>query len=250
MENRDIFSDKAEVYARYRPTYPHEVVTRLESFITPKSNVCDIGAGTGLFTKCLCWLGCDIVAVEPNMQMLKQAMITLQNYEKVTYVNSPAEDTMLAENSCDLITCAQSFHWFDKKKFKAECKRILKPYGKVLLLWNTTVDTHHLVAEINDIHRSFFNGFDERNGAHTPARRGQKEIENFFDEFEIFKIENNLQFDLDGFIGNYLSRSYAPTKDDKCYDDYIEAHKEYFERHQKDGIVSVPNVTECYLGRI
>ncbi len=34
------------------------------------------------------------------------------------------------------VVAAQSFHWFDRAAFRAECTRILRPGGIVALLWN------------------------------------------------------------------------------------------------------------------
>ena len=48
-------------------------------------------------------------------------------------VKATAENTTLADKSVDVVTAAQSFHWFDADAFKRECKRILKPGGKAVL---------------------------------------------------------------------------------------------------------------------
>jgi len=42
----------------------------------------------------------------------------------------------LKESSVDVITAAQSFHWFNKDKTIPEFKRILKPNGVLALVWN------------------------------------------------------------------------------------------------------------------
>ncbi len=45
-----------------------------------------------------------------------------------------AESTPLADNSLDLITVAQAFHWFKAEAFYQEVKRVLKPQG-IIALW-------------------------------------------------------------------------------------------------------------------
>lgn len=246
MDNTEKFSGKAEIYAKFRPSYPSELIKMLSGFITPKSVVADIGAGTGLFTKCLCLLGCDIIAVEPNKDMLTQATKALTNYEKVTFVKSPAEDTMLAPNSIDLITVAQAFHWFDTKKFKEECKRILKADGKVLLVWNSLVYDNPIIKELEVINQEYC----EEYYAVKSLKIGTDGFSDFFENFDTFIYENNLCFDKDGFIGNRLSRSYAPKKDDKQYNDYIHELEIFFEKHIKNDKIIIPNITECYLGNL
>ena len=42
----------------------------------------------------------------------------------------------LQDNSIDLIVCAQTFHWLDRKKAKSEFKRIAKKDAYLCLIWN------------------------------------------------------------------------------------------------------------------
>ena len=34
------------------------------------------------------------------------------------------------------MTVAQAFHWFDRTAFRLECQRLLKPGGRIALIWN------------------------------------------------------------------------------------------------------------------
>lgn len=245
------FSGKADIYSKYRPAYPKKITEYISTFITdPRSTIADIGAGTGIFTKCLCYLGCNIICVEPNTDMLMKAAENLCNYEKVTFVRSPAEDTMLAENSVDLVTAAQAFHWFDAEKFRDECRRILKPNGKVMLLWNTIENGSELVSQINDISSRYCEDFRTRKGLNTPLNKSSEVLRNFFTEFDTMIFRNDLQYDMQGFIGNRLSRSYSPKESDENYEPYLKELKMLFDKHSADGKITVPNVTECYIGSV
>ena len=70
---RGDFSNLASDYIKYRPSYNREVVHKVINRINKKSeNICaaDVGAGTGILTKCLIEAGIkDVVAVEPNEGM-------------------------------------------------------------------------------------------------------------------------------------------------------------------------------------
>ena len=57
-------------------------------------------------------------------------------HKNIISVNGSAENTKLNDKSVDFITAAQAFHWFDRQSFKAECRRILKDNGNILLVWN------------------------------------------------------------------------------------------------------------------
>ncbi|QFF99953.1 hypothetical protein PB01_14605 [Psychrobacillus glaciei] len=64
------FDNKTKEYVIGRPTYPEEVVNIIKELgIEKQSTIADIGAGTGLLTHLLCRLGCNVLAVEPNIDM-------------------------------------------------------------------------------------------------------------------------------------------------------------------------------------
>ena len=68
--------------------------------------------------------------------MLEAAEVLFADYPHFTSIDAPAESTGLADNSLDLITSAQAFHWFNNAATKTEFRRILKPGGKLALIWN------------------------------------------------------------------------------------------------------------------
>lgn len=79
----------------------------------------------------------EIYAVEPNADMRKKAEEKLSYNENYISVNGSDTDTNLSDRSVDYITAAQAFHWFDCDGFKKECRRILKPGGKVIIVYNS-----------------------------------------------------------------------------------------------------------------
>ena len=48
-----------------------------------------------------------------------------------------AESIPLPDASVDAVTCAQAFHWFDHAKAVPELRRVLKPGGCLVLIWNS-----------------------------------------------------------------------------------------------------------------
>ena len=140
MQGIDRFSDKAKKYERYRPQYPEEALTEIlrQSGIIPYTNqkVADIGSGTGKFTKLLLDRGFEVYAVEPNNEMRAIAEKKFIDNEHFNSISATSEDTTLEDRSISLITVAQAFHYFDIENTKKEFLRILKPGGKVALLWN------------------------------------------------------------------------------------------------------------------
>src|SRR5262245_44915731 len=128
------FSGRAEDYRRYRPDYPAAALDAiLEGLGEPSRLVAaDVGAGTGISSRLLADRGVRVVAIEPNEAMRAAAA----PHPLVEFREGTAERTGLAEATLDLVLCAQSFHWFRAKEALAEFRRVLRPGGRVALLWN------------------------------------------------------------------------------------------------------------------
>lgn len=141
------FTELADNYAKYRPAYSPFVADIIMSLLQEGAKVADIGAGTGVWGSMLADRGAEVTAVEPN-QAMRQAGEKRQS-RIARWVAASAEDTTLPAASCDLICMASSFHWTDFDRAIREFDRILKPGGKVLVLWNPRViDDNPLLVRI------------------------------------------------------------------------------------------------------
>ena len=129
------FTAGADAYAKARPDYPDDctqyVIQALG--IGRSSVVADIGAGTGKFTQGLVPSGARIIAVEPLDAMRAKLESALPSVETVA---ASAEALPFADASIDAIVCAQAFHWFEPHAALGEFHRVLKPGGRLALLWN------------------------------------------------------------------------------------------------------------------
>ncbi len=249
--NENKFDKKGSVYSKYRPGYPaalFEYFTK-KNIISAESICADIGAGTGIFTKSLSHYAGSVFAAEPNENMLFAAKNYLQGINNVTLINSNAENTKLPSNSIDVVFAAQSFHWFDKNKFRSECKRILKPGGMVVLVWNNREEEQPLMIENFKINQKFchdFKGFSK--GLHLA---NESLFCDFFNgEFEAKTFKNPIKYNEDEFIGRNCSSSYAPVKGDENFNGYVVALKDLFLHFNQNGTVDYPYETVCYIGSV
>src|SRR5262245_57888935 len=129
------FGEVAEAYERARPGYPDDAVRWLTG--AEPCDVVDLGAGTGKLTRSLVGLGHRVIAVEPLPGMLEQLRGAVP---RATALSGSAEAIPLADASADVVVCAQSFHWFDHETALPEIARVLRPGGRLALVWNTRDD--------------------------------------------------------------------------------------------------------------
>ena len=144
------FSSEAQTYERGRPEYPAAIETWLthDLGIGPGAAVVDLGAGTGKFTRLLVAAGAQVTAIEPVAAM--QAQLS-QRLPQVRTLTGVAEQIPLASGSADVLVCAQAFHWFATPAALAEMHRVLKPGGRLGLVWNVRDESVDWVAEITRI---------------------------------------------------------------------------------------------------
>jgi SAM-dependent methyltransferase len=153
------FGRGADDYERARPGYPPGVIELLARVmpIRPRSRVCDLAAGTGKLTRLLLGTGADIVAVEPVPAMRRKLNITCPD---VKVIDGTAEEIPLEDESVDVLTVGQAFHWFANAEAVGEIARVLRPAGGLALLWNLNDES---VPWVRDVQRLVFeHGGDER----------------------------------------------------------------------------------------
>lgn len=244
--NEDKFSGKADFYAKYRPSYPAVIIDTLYEK-THADTVADIGAGTGIFTKCLMAKPWKIIAVEPNPDMYKKLKSSTSD---ITHIMASAESTGLADNSVSLITAAQAFHWFDEQRFKEECKRILSPGGKLAIIFNERAKTG-LSARRDDICMRYCGAFHTGHVGKRDADEGDRFLrEEYFSSVELITAKNDILFDKERFIGDTLSRSYAISESDEGYGEFLSELTAAFNEFEQNGIVTMSYNTSCYLGTL
>lgn len=167
------FAASVAAYRRSRPSYPPEAVAWLVDGlgIKPGCTVVDVGAGTGKFTSLLAATGASIVAVEPLEAM---RAVLVEELPAVTVLGGTAESLPLADASTEAITAAQAFHWFDLPRALPEIQRVLRPRGRLGVIWN---DLDVSVSWVSDFYAIIGK---PRVGTPLPSEAGQAELGPWF----------------------------------------------------------------------
>jgi SAM-dependent methyltransferase len=244
------FSNRTAHYRQSRPSYPKDLVDALwrELRLSSGSVVADIGSGTGISTKLLLDRGCVMYAVEPNDAMRAAAEEDLGERPHFHSVNGTAEHTTLGDASVDAAVSMQAFHWFDRAATRHEFARILKPGGRVALVWNERrIDTPFLVDYENLLLTLGTDYAEVRHNNITGA-----ELNAFFGgpHYRSLAFENAQYFDFPGLRARLLSSSYAPAEQDPASKSMLDKLRRIFDTHQSDQRVEFLYRTMAYVGEI
>lgn len=245
------FANRVSDYVKSRPGYPPEVIALLRerAGLGPGTDAADIGAGTGIFTRLLLEAGAQVVhAIEPNEPMRAALVTALGADPRLRAHAGTAESTGLADASVDLIVAAQAFHWFDRDRARREFQRILRPRGRVALVWNARLEnaSPFLAAYERLLQRR---ATDYARVNHRNIDRAA--IASFFapGAVERHAFPSEQIFDFDGLRGRLLSSSYAPAAGHPNHAPMVAELREIFDAHQENGRVRFLYETEVYLGR-
>jgi SAM-dependent methyltransferase len=245
------FSARVENYARYRPGYPLEVLglMREEMGLTPSSVVADVGSGTGILARMFLENGNMVYGVEPNRGMREACERLLAEFPNFVSVAGSAEATTLADASVDFATAAQAFHWFDVPRARAEVRRILRPSGRAVLLWNYREE--HRTPFLRDYEDLLLKFADPNYRQISEGYARREALEAFFGgPYESRRFVNRQLLDFETLRGRLLSASYAPLEGDPRHQPMLSRLREIFDRHQRDGRVPVEYDTPVFFGTI
>ncbi len=127
---KDNFSARADMYAKYRPNYPQELIDEILLHCANKDLAWDCATGNGQIASALSPFFYNIFASDISQSQLDNAI----QKPNIAYKLEHAENSTLRDKSVDLIVVAQAIHWFNFDAFYNETKRVLKPDGIIAVL--------------------------------------------------------------------------------------------------------------------
>ncbi len=130
MSFADHFSGVSAAYAAFRPRYPDVLFDFLAQVAPAHEAAWDVGTGSGQAAVGLARHFTRVIATDASSSQIEHATPD----PRVSYRVCPAEACDLNDRSIDLVTVAQALHWFDRPRFWAEVRRVLRP-GGVIAVW-------------------------------------------------------------------------------------------------------------------
>ncbi|HEX8562894.1 MAG TPA: class I SAM-dependent methyltransferase [Flavobacterium sp.] len=229
---KDYFSKQAAQYAKYRPSYPQEMIEYIISFCANRETALDVATGNGQVAVMLSSHFDKVFATDISEKQLASAA----RVPNLTYLKEPAEQTSFEDNAFDLVLVAQAVHWFDFDKFYEEVRRILKPDGIFAIvgyvLFKSNPDSDKIVHRL----------YDDIVGPYWhPERKyldeNYKTIPFPFEEIPVREFGNELEWSYEQVMG-YLdtwsaTQNYKNKNNENPLDLIREELRESWERNNK-----------------
>jgi SAM-dependent methyltransferase len=130
-----------------RPPYADLLIQRVAALtgLGLKHRVLDLGCGPGQLARAFAPLVRDVVAMDPEAEMLRVAAEASAGADNVTFVRGGSADLPAGLGQFHLVVMGRSFHWMDRAATLRVLDGMIAPNGVVALF-----DTKHAAVPEND----------------------------------------------------------------------------------------------------
>jgi len=226
---QDHFSQRAALYATYRPLYPDALFEFVAGLTRAHRLALDCGTGNGQAAIGLAAHFEKVVATDPSDAQIRNATAN----PRIEYGVAAAHSSGLPQRSVNLVTAAQALHWFDAALFFAEAKRVLRDDGAIAV-WgygDPILDTRPLHDAVHEFNRGTLE-------AYWPTERHlllneYKDVAFPFAEVETPTLDLKMRWSLPEFAG-YLRTSSATSR--------------YLNTHGTDPVIEVEKDLAAHWG--
>ncbi|HTW99568.1 MAG TPA: class I SAM-dependent methyltransferase [Acidimicrobiales bacterium] len=134
------FGTDPERYDRARPRYPKDLVDRVV-VASPGRRVLDVGVGTGIAARQFQAAGCTVLGVDPDERMAEVARSFGVEVEV-----APFETWDPSGRVFDVVVAGQAWHWIEPLGGASKAAAVLRPGGRLALIWNVFQPPPELAA--------------------------------------------------------------------------------------------------------
>ncbi len=205
MTFKDLFSERPDAYARYRPTYPAAVFAWLAAQAPSAKLAVDVGTGNGQAAVALAEHFERVLGLDPSDAQLRSA----RAHPRVEYRQSRAEQLAADDGSAGALFVAQALHWFEHETFFREARRVLAPGGVLAVsCYQLTRISPEVDAVVMDLYEGHLGAYWE------PERRMVENcyatVEFPFPELTVPTFDMRARWSFDDLVG-YLG-TWSPLK--------------------------------------
>lgn len=141
------FSGTAQYYDLYRPSIPLELVDRIVGIVKDSAaqpHLLDLGSGTGKVLERFLPHFTDIIAVEPEPEMMALAKRRLVPHmaadTSIHFVTGKAEEIAVSDEwHASLVTICRAFHWMDREIVLKKLEKIVAPDGSIAIFGDASI---------------------------------------------------------------------------------------------------------------
>ncbi|WP_440998805.1 class I SAM-dependent methyltransferase [Fodinibius sp. SL11] len=195
------FSEQADLYAKYRPNYPHGLYDFIFEHLHQKKTAWDCATGSGQVANYLSDHFDRVFANDISEEQLSYA----PEKENITYLNTPAEHSGLPHDTFDLITTAQAIHWLKFDEFYDEVRRTARKNALLAVIGYGMIRIPEVNPIIDELYQEAFEQYFNEN--RTYLDKQYQTIPFPFDEIESPDFEMTYQWSFDHLKGYFNSWS-------------------------------------------
>lgn len=203
---KDLFSQQAAEYAKYRPNYPQTLYDFIFKHVRNFESAWDCATGNGQAAVILAQHFKHVYATDLSENQIRHADLK----PNITYLACPAEKSPFQNHSFDLVTVAQALHWFDFVLFYPELQRVLKPEG-IFAAWS------YGLASVNPKVDRIINYFyEDLLGPYWDKRRSLIDEKYQTIPFPLKRIQTpsmhmQAEWNLEHYV-NYIAKTWSPVQ--------------------------------------
>ena len=175
------FRSAAAHYLGGRPAYADLLIQRVAALVGLRRHhaVLDLGCGPGPLARAFALLAREVVAMDPEPEMLRVAAEACTGIGNIRFVAGGSDDLAPSLGRFRLVVMGRSFHWMDRAETLHRLDALVEPGGAVALFHtgHAAVPANAWAEQFRDVRRRYSGDDGEPRGPNAAAgarrRRGR-----------------------------------------------------------------------------